>query len=317
MYLYWFIWAASSDRVYPRHDLPFQSKWTTQMNFGMKTENGLQHSVTQARTQGWGSVLHPGRTQEPSKPHIILSHWAFLQNLTQFLIGISSQIQCFHTSHTNETRSYALLRTFPPSLLIIFVFDKMNVELLTTSAFCRKTSSSVGTNDIFLKIKLPYQRLLFKGHNYHWRNPIECKIIHIKYFQKKEATAPNGMALGDSFVSQSPSTNFSICRSRWGKQEWQDTYAISTPWYIQHKIYSTRKLWTQPGPETTENFPSLFGLKTLYAFVNKWTVLVCSPLGRRALQAEYITEMSCREQMLKGITRQMVQDFFWSWPDCT
>lgn len=113
MYLYWLIWAASSDRVYPRHDLPFQSKWTTQMYFGMKTENGLQHSVTQARTQGWGSVLHPGRTQEPSKPHIILSHWVFLQNLTQFLIGISSQIQQFHTSYTNETRSYALLRTFP------------------------------------------------------------------------------------------------------------------------------------------------------------------------------------------------------------
>lgn len=191
----------------------------------------------------------------------------------------------------------------------------MNVKFLTTSAFCRKTSFSVGTNDIFLKIKLPYQRWLFKGHSYHWRNPIERKFIHIKYFHKKEATAPNGMALGAS-IFRSKSTKSSICSSRWGKQEWQDTYAISTLWYIQHKIYSTCKLWMKPGSET-KNFPSLFGLKTLYTFVNKWTVLVCSPLGRRALQAEYITEMSGREQMLNRITRQMVQDFFWSWPDRT
>lgn len=174
----------------------------------------------------------------------------------------------------------------------------------------------MGTNDILLKIKLPYQRWSFKGHSYHWRNSKECKFIHIKYFQKKGATAPNGMALGAS-IFQSTRTNSSICRSRWGKQEWQGTYAISTLWYIQYKIYSTCKLWMQPGPETTKIFPRLFGLKTLYAFVNKWAVLVCSPLGRRALQAEYITEMSCREQMLKGITRQMVQDFIWSWPDRT
>lgn len=60
--------------VYPRDDLPFQSKWTTQLYFGMKRENRLQHSMAQARTQGQGSGLHPGRTQEPSVPHIILLH---------------------------------------------------------------------------------------------------------------------------------------------------------------------------------------------------------------------------------------------------